>query len=106
MNRLANTTQTDIERREAMLDRIERMTELPMMVLAFLMVPLLAAPWNCSAMLKTTRSIQPSSYPGTAIWPVRCGPSGIDIPKSGPLSHSRQGGTQPVFAALRRGTSP
>ena len=42
MNRLANTTQTDIERREAMLDRIERMTELPMMVLAFLMVPLLA----------------------------------------------------------------
>ena len=50
MNRLANTTQTDIERREAMLDRIERMTELPMMVLAFLMVPLLAAPlfWDLS----------------------------------------------------------
>ena len=50
MNRHANPTQTDIERRQAMLDRIERMTELPLMILALAMVPLLAAPlfWDLS----------------------------------------------------------
>ena len=50
MNRHANPAQTDIERRQAMLDRIERMTELPLMILAFAMVPLLAAPlfWDLS----------------------------------------------------------
>ena len=38
------------DRREVLLDRIERMTELPLMVLAFAMVPLLAAPllWELS----------------------------------------------------------
>ena len=53
MNRHANRTENDtpgLDRREALLDRIERMTELPLMVLAFAMVPLLAAPlfWDLS----------------------------------------------------------
>ena len=50
MKRLTNPTEADLERREAMLDRIERMTELPLMILAFAMVPLLAAPffWELS----------------------------------------------------------
>lgn len=50
MDRPAGPTETDIGRREALLDRIERATELPLMVLAFAMVPLLAAPlfWDLS----------------------------------------------------------
>ena len=50
VNRLRDLTQTDIARHEAMLDKLERMTELPLMVLAFAMVPLLTAPflWNLS----------------------------------------------------------
>ena len=53
MNGHANRTETDTpepDRREALLDRIERMTELPLMLLAFAMVPLLAAPifWDLS----------------------------------------------------------
>ena len=43
MTRLSNSTPTDIARREALLDKIERMTELPLMILAFAMVPLLGA---------------------------------------------------------------
>ncbi len=50
MNRLANPAQTGIARREAMLDKIERVTELPALVLSFAMVPLLTAPffWELS----------------------------------------------------------
>ena len=50
MNGLANSTQTYIGHREVMLDKIERMTELPLMILAAVMVPLLAAPlfWDLS----------------------------------------------------------
>ncbi len=50
MIRHADPARADAERREAMLDRIERVTELPLMILAFVMVPLLAAPllWNLS----------------------------------------------------------
>ena len=42
MNRIANLMQTDILDRAAMLARIERTTELPLMVLSAAMVPLLA----------------------------------------------------------------
>ena len=51
MNRLGNLPQTGLaERREILLDKIERTTELPLMILAFAMVPLLAAPvfWELS----------------------------------------------------------
>ena len=53
MNEHANPTHTDTQdrdRREDLLDRMERMTELPLMILAFAMVPLLAAPlfWDLS----------------------------------------------------------
>ena len=50
MDRIRNLAQTDIERREVMLDRIERMTELPLVILSFAMVPLLTAPffWELS----------------------------------------------------------
>ena len=53
MNLHTNRTETDTlgpDRREVLLQRIERMTELPLMLLAFAMVPLLAAPlfWDLS----------------------------------------------------------
>ena len=50
MNRPADCTQTDISRREVMLYKIERMTELPLLILAAVMVPLLTAPffWDLS----------------------------------------------------------
>lgn len=50
MNRPAGPAETDIARRETLLDRVERMTELPLMLLAFAVVPLLAAPlfWDPS----------------------------------------------------------
>ena len=48
--RLTNSTSTDITPREVMLDKIERMTELPLMILEAAMVPLLTAPffWDLS----------------------------------------------------------
>lgn len=51
MKRLRTLTEADEVRREETLDRLERMTELPLMLLAFAMVPLLAAPfvWELSA---------------------------------------------------------
>ena len=52
MSRATNPTENGaIERREVMLDKIERATELPMMVLAFVMIPLLVAPlfWDLSS---------------------------------------------------------
>ena len=57
MNGHADTPETDSPRqdhREALLDRIERMTELPLLVLAFAVVPLLAAPlfWDLSPVSK------------------------------------------------------
>ena len=50
MNSQANPARGEAERRQAVLDRIERLTELPLMILAFVMVPLLAAPffWDLS----------------------------------------------------------
>ena len=51
MNRPCALNQTAIDaRREELLAKIERLTELPLMILAFAMVPLLAAPlfWNLS----------------------------------------------------------
>ena len=47
MNGHANRTETDTpgpDRHEALLDRIERMTELKLIVLAFEVLPLLVAP--------------------------------------------------------------
>ena len=57
MNRLSNRMESDTsgqDNRDALLDRIERMTELPLLVLAFAMVPLLAAPlfWDLSPVSK------------------------------------------------------
>ena len=52
MSRASNPAENGvIELREVMLDKIERATELPMMVLAFVMIPLLAAPlfWDLSS---------------------------------------------------------
>lgn len=51
MRRLNTLTHADIEQRKATLQRLERTTELPLMLLAFAMVPLLVAPflWDLSA---------------------------------------------------------
>jgi voltage-gated potassium channel len=51
MKKLPSLRKPDISRREAILHRIERLTELPLMVLAFAMIPLLIGPllWNLPA---------------------------------------------------------
>lgn len=47
----------DTSRREARLHRIERLTELPLLVLAFAMIPLLIGPllWSLTAVRKVNR---------------------------------------------------
>ena len=51
MNRYFRFYRMDIEAREAMLDRMERLTELPLLLLSFIMIPLLLGPmlWELSA---------------------------------------------------------
>lgn len=44
MGASAKEEPSDTSSREALLDRVERVTELPLMVLSFAMVPLIAAP--------------------------------------------------------------
>lgn len=44
MRKQAEKKKADTERREALLHRVERITELPLLVLAFLMIPLLIGP--------------------------------------------------------------
>ncbi|MCE2464832.1 MAG: potassium channel family protein [Dehalococcoidia bacterium] len=44
MDIISKLFKTDAEEREAIVDKLERITEIPLMVLAFLMVPLLLAP--------------------------------------------------------------
>ena len=50
MKKLTSLHKPDVSRREALLLRIERLTELPLMVLAFVMIPLLVGPilWRLS----------------------------------------------------------
>ena len=50
MKKLRSLHKPDVSRREALLLRIERLTELPLMVLAFAMIPLLVGPflWELS----------------------------------------------------------
>ena len=50
MNRYFRFYIMDIEAREAMLDRMERLTELPLLLLSFIMIPLLLGPllWKLS----------------------------------------------------------
>ncbi len=50
MKKMSRLHKPDISRREALLLRIERLTELPLMVLAFAMIPLLVGPllWSLS----------------------------------------------------------
>ncbi len=50
MNRYFRFYTMDVETREAMLDRIERMTELPLLLLSFIMIPVLLGPiiWDMS----------------------------------------------------------
>ena len=50
MKNLMNVHVYDTAQREALLHRIERLTELPLLVLAFAMIPLLIGPllWNLS----------------------------------------------------------
>ena len=50
MKKLGSLHKPDVSRREALLLRIERLTELPLMVLAFAMIPLLVGPflWEMS----------------------------------------------------------
>ena len=50
MNRYLPFNTMDVEAREAMLDRIERLTELPLLLLSFIMIPLLLGPmlWDLS----------------------------------------------------------
>lgn len=50
MKRLASLHTLDVSRREALLVSIERLTELPLLVLAFVMIPLLVGPflWELS----------------------------------------------------------
>ena len=50
MKKLLNVHISDTSHREALLHRIERLTELPLLVLAFAMIPLLIGPllWNLS----------------------------------------------------------
>ena len=50
MNRYLPFNTMDVEAREAMLDRIERLTELPLLLLSFIMIPLLLGPmlWSLS----------------------------------------------------------
>ena len=51
MNRYFRFYRMDIEAREAMLDRMERLTELPLLLMSFIMIPLLLGPmlWELSA---------------------------------------------------------
>ena len=44
MDFISRLSKADAEEREAIVDKLERITEIPLMVLAFLMVPLLLAP--------------------------------------------------------------
>jgi len=44
MNKLRYIHTPDIAQREALLHRIERLTELPLLILAFIMIPLLVGP--------------------------------------------------------------
>ena len=44
MKKLRSLHKPDVSRREALLLRIERLTELPLLVLAFAMIPLLIGP--------------------------------------------------------------
>jgi len=50
VKKLTSLHKPDVSRREALLLRIERLTELPLMVLAFVMIPLLVGPilWRLS----------------------------------------------------------
>ena len=50
MNKLRSHFIPDISHREALLHRIERITELPLLILAFVMIPLLVGPflWELS----------------------------------------------------------
>ncbi len=50
MKRMPSIRVPDVSRREALLHRIERLTELPLLVLAFAMIPLLVGPflWSLS----------------------------------------------------------
>lgn len=50
MKKLPSLHRPDVSRREALLLRIERITELPLMLLAFIMIPLLVGPllWSLS----------------------------------------------------------
>ncbi len=45
MNKILRAGNMDANRREAMLDRIERVTEFPLLILAFVMIPLLLGPY-------------------------------------------------------------
>jgi len=65
----ANEEPSDASRREALLDRVERATELPLMVLSFAMVPLIAAPvfWDLAA---TARAVVLTL--GVLIWALLC----------------------------------
>ncbi len=51
MKKLANIHRPDISQREALLLRIERITEAPLLILSFVMIPLLVGPflWELSA---------------------------------------------------------
>lgn len=44
MNLITRVTRFDASRREALLDRIERLTELPLLALSFVMIPVLVGP--------------------------------------------------------------
>jgi voltage-gated potassium channel len=56
MRKLAPKKTSDISRREELLHRIERITEMPLLVLAFAMIPLLLGPllWELSAQEEAT----------------------------------------------------
>ena len=51
MNRYFRFYTMEIETREAVLDRMERLTEVPLLLLSFIMIPLLLGPmlWDLSA---------------------------------------------------------
>ena len=56
MRKISNMLSTDMARREALLARIDRLTELPLLVLAFVMIPLLLGPilWDLSSTEEAT----------------------------------------------------
>ena len=56
MKKISNMLSTDMARREALLARIDRLTELPLLVLAFVMIPLLLGPllWDLSSTEEAT----------------------------------------------------